>query len=94
MPDNTVRSDIQKAMKQRIPGAITDGDVRLMRGSKPLTEMSTTTMLAARKKAAQAIAKRNAAFTPLGQAAKGSMWRGPDRPVGPLIKRQMFKPTI
>lgn len=90
--DNTIRSDIQKAMKQRIPGAITDGDIR-MRRQKPLTEMATTTMLAARKKAAQAIAKRNAAYTPLGQAARGSMWRGPDRPIGPLIKRRV-PPTI
>ena len=91
MPDNTIRNDIQKAMKQRIPGAITDGDIRR---AKPITEMSATTMLAARKKMAKEIAKRNAAYTPLGQAAKGSLWRGPDRPVGPLIKRQMFKPTI
>ena len=71
MPDNTIRNDIQKAMAKR----------------SPLVDASTAKALTVRKQLANQIAKRNAGYTPLGQAAKGSLWRSPDRPVGPLIKR-------
>lgn len=69
---DTVRNDIAKALNGRQP---------------QIASPSMSNAVMARKSLAGQIAKQNALrdglYTPLGQSAKGSIWRGPDKPTDP-----------
>lgn len=75
--NDSVRKDIGRALAGRQP---------------QMTMVTPSAEVIARKGLANQIAKQNQLFKPLGQAAKGTLWRGPDKPVNPMFAKKPYRP--